>query len=563
MGEGAMEAGANADLVLYGGDVYTVDAARSWARAVAVRDGIIVRVGSDDDVRALVGPGTLEIGLEGRMLVPGFQDAHVHASAGGLERIRCDLSAVHTLEAYLDVVRRYAETHPEAPWILGGGWAMDVFPGGVAGRAELDAVVPDRPVFLSNRDHHAAWVNSKALELGGVTSSTPDPGDGRIERDALGEPIGTLQEGAMDLVDRIVPRPTLEEQRRGILEAQRYLHSLGITGWQEAIVGSYAVVPDCFDAYVALAAAGELTARVIGALWFERGRGEEQIDGLLERRARAADGRFRATSVKIMQDGVAENHTAAMLAPYLDGHGHGTGNTGLSYFPPEVLNRSIVRLDAEGFQVHVHAIGDRAVRESLDAIEAARTANGWSDHRHHISHLQFVHPDDVPRFRHLGVVANVQALWACNDPQVLELTVPFVEPDAVRSMYPIGSLVRSGAALAMGSDWPVSSPDALAEMHVAVNRRMPPGYLYGEPDADDPPLLPEQAVDLPTALAGFTIGSAFVNHLDRDTGSIEVGKRADLAVLSENLFAVGVDRIGQARVDMTIVDGAVVSERSA
>jgi len=539
-----------------------VDAARSWAHAVAVSDGVIVRVGSDEDVRELVGPATLEIALEGRMLVPGFQDAHVHASAGGLERIRCDLSTVHTLEAYLDVVRRYAEGHPGEPWILGGGWAMDVFPGGVARRDALDAVVADRPVFLSNRDHHAAWVNTKALELGGVTAGTPDPSDGRIERDELGAPVGTLQEGAMDLVDRVVPRPTLEEQRRGILEAQRYLHSLGITGWQEAIVGSYAVVPDCFDAYLALDAAGELTARVVGALWFERGRGEEQVDGLIERRARASAGRFRATAVKIMQDGVAENFTAAMLVPYLDGHGHGTGNTGLSYFPPEVLSRSVVRLDAEGFQVHVHAIGDRAVRESLDAIEAARTANGWSDHRHHISHLQFVHPADIPRFRQLGVVANAQALWACNDPQVLELTAPFVAPEALDVMYPFGSLVRSGATLAMGSDWPVSSPDPLAEIHVAVNRRMPPGYAYGGPDPNESPLLPEQAIDLPSALAGFTMGSAFVNHLDRITGSIEMGKRADLVVVSENLFARPAERIGEARVDATIVDGVVVHERS-
>lgn len=551
----------HADLVLHGGAIYTIDAVRSWAQAVAVRDGAIVRVGTDADVRELAGPATQEVALEGRMVVPGFQDAHIHASAGGLERIRCDLSGAHALDAYLDLVRRYAESHPEEPWILGGGWAMYVFPGGVAGRAALDAVVPDRPVFLSNRDHHAAWVNSRALELAGVGAETPDPDDGRIERDEHGEPVGTLQEGAMGLVERIVPRPTLDEQRRGILEAQSYLHSLGITGWQEAIVGDYAVIPDCFEAYVSLSEAGDLTSRVVGALWFERGRGDDQVEGLLQRRARAGDGRFRATSVKIMQDGIAENFTAAMLVPYLDGHGHATDNAGLSYFPPDVLNRSVTRLDAEGFQVHFHAIGDRAVREALDAIEAARRKNGPSDHRHHISHLQFVHPDDVPRIRELGVVANAQPLWACNDPQMVELTVPFIEPERLGWMYPFGSLVRSGAGLAFGSDWPVSSPDALAEIHVAVNRTMPPGYLYGEPGVDEQPLLPEERIDLPTALAAFTWGSAYVNHLDPMTGSIEIGKRADLVVLSENLLANPVEQIGQARVDMTLVDGAVVYER--
>ena len=546
---------------MHGGAVHTVDAARFRAQAVAVRKGEIVRVGTDAEVAELAGPRTQEIALEGRMLLPGFQDAHIHASAGGLERLRCDLSGVHSLEAYLDLIRRYAEQRPDEPWILGGGWAMDVFPGGVPTRAMLDAVVADRPVFLSNRDHHAAWVNSKALELAGVTAWTPDPTDGRIERAEHGGPVGTLQEGAVNLVGKIVPRPTLDEQRRGILEAERYLFSLGITAWQEAIVGDYVVIPDSYDGFVSLSEAGELTARVVGALWFERGRGEEQIDGLLARRERSRDGRFRATTVKIMQDGIVENFTAAMLVPYLDGNGHSTQSTGLSYFPPEVLNRSVTRLDAEGFQVHFHAIGDRAVREALDAIESARTSNGISDNRHHISHLQIVHPDDVPRFKALDVVANAQPLWACNDPQMLELTVPFLEPERLGWMYPFGSLVRSGAKLAFGSDWPVSSADALAEVHVAVNRTMPPGYLYGEPDKNEKPLLPEERIDLPTAIASFTIGSAHVNHLDNITGSIEVGKRADLVVLSEDLFARPVEEIGETRVDLTLVDGSVVYER--
>ena len=329
----------------------------------------------------------------------------------------------------------------------------------------------------------------------------------------------------------------------------------------KAIVGDYVVIPDSYDGFVSLSEAGELTARVVGAPWFEWGRGEEQIDGLLARRARASNGRFRATTVKIMQDGIVENFTAAMLAPYLDGYGHATEGTGLSYFPPEVLNRSVTRLDGEGFQVHFHAIGDRAVREALDAVEAALTANGPSDHRHHISHLQIVHPDDVPRFRTLGVVANAQPLWACNDPQMVELTVPFLEPERLGWIYPFGSLVRSGAKLAFGSDWPVSSPDVLAEVHVAVNRTMPPGYPYGEPDENEKPLLPEERIDLPTAIAAFTNGSAHVNHLDDITGSIEVGKRADLVVLSEDLSARPVEAIGETRVDLTLLDGAVIYER--
>jgi predicted amidohydrolase YtcJ len=266
--------------------------------------------------------------------------------------------------------------------------------------------------------------------------------------------------------------------------------------------------------------------------------------------------------VKIMQDGVVESFTAAMLVPYLDGGGDATGNAGTSYFPPEVLDALVTRLDAEGFQVHVHAIGDRAVREALDAIEAARVANGPSDRRHHIAHLQIVHPEDVPRFAALGVVANAQPLWACNDPQMLELTVPFLQPERLRWMYPFGTLVRSGARLAFGSDWPVSSPDPLAEVHVAVNRTMPPGYTYGDPDQPNEPLLPGERIDLPTALAASTDGSAYVNHLDHVTGSIEVGKRADLVVVSRDLFGDPVEEIGEATVDLTLVDGTVVFDGS-
>jgi len=555
-----------ADLVLRGGHAYLVDAARSWAQAVAVAGERIVAAGTDAEVSALIGPRTEVIDLAGRMLLPGFTDSHVHASGGGLERLRCDLSEAHGLDDYLAAVRGYAERHPGDGWITGGGWSMDVFPGGVPSKEDLDRAAPDRPVFLSNRDHHAAWVNSRALALAGVDADTPDPADGRIERDAGGEPSGTLQEGAMNLVERAVPRPGLDEQVTGICEGQRYLHALGITGWQEAIVGDYAVVPDCFDAYLEAGRRGLLTAQVVGALWWQRGTGTGQVTGLAERRDRAAraagpgPGGFRATSVKIMQDGVCENFTASMLAPYLDPHGHGTPGAGASFFDPEELKAAVTAADGLGFQVHLHAIGDRAVREALDAVEAARAANGPGGHRHHIAHLQVVHPDDVPRFRELAVVANCQPLWACNEPQMTDLTLPFLGPERAAWQYPFGSLSRSGAQLSFGSDWPVSSPNPLWEIHTAVNRTIPPGYPYSGPGAGEP-FLPSERIDLATALAAFTMGSAYVNHAERETGSIEAGKRADLVVLDRNLFAHPADEIALAQVDLTIVAGAVVHAR--
>ena len=543
---------ASADTVLVNGAVYTVDAARSWAQAVAITDGRIAIVGTDDDVRQAVGPGTEIVDLAGRMLVPGFQDAHVHPVSGGLDMLQCNLHDLSTADEYLAAIRAYADTHPEVPWILGGGWSMDAFEGGTPTAAALDRIVPDRPVYLPNRDGHGAWVNSLALTIGGVTRDTPDPADGRIERDAQGEPLGTLHEGAGDLVNVHAPEPSADDLAEGLRKGQEYLHSLGITAWQDAIVGTISWSNN-LDTYMRAATSGELTARVVGALWWDRHQGLEQIDALIDQRAGGVAGRFSATSVKIMQDGVCENFTAAVLSPYLDAHGAETDNRGISFVDPQLLCEAVTRLDAEGFQVHFHALAERAVRESLDAIEAALQTNGPSDGRHHLAHLQVVHPDDIPRFRQLGAVANAQPLWAAHESQMDDLTIPFLGEPRWRWQYPFGSLVRSGASLAMGSDWSVSSPDPLEEIHVAVNRQMPADYPHKVENREV--FLPEERLDLATALAGFTMGSAYVNHLDSTTGSIEVGKFADLAVIDRNLFERPVEEIASATVHQTYVEG--------
>jgi len=418
-----MASNGHADLAFVNGAVYTVDASRRWASAVAVSGGRIVSVGSDDDVRELVDGGTEVLDLRGRMLLPGFQDAHVHPPSSGFEMLHCNLSEAYAVDNYERIVAEYASAHPDEAWIVGGGWSMDVFPGGNPPKEVLDAVVRDRPVYLMSRDGHSAWANSRAFEIAGLTRETPDPVDGWIVRDDAREPAGTVHEGAFLLIERHIPDPTLSDWVEGLRAAQHHLHSLGITAWQDAHVGgSYPT----FDAYAQLAASGELTARVVGALWWDRHRGIEQVNDLLEARERGRIGRFAATTVKIMQDGVVENHTAAVLEPYLDADGRPTRNRGTSFVEAGDLKAGVTRLDAEGFQVHIHAIGERAVREALDAFETARAANGPSDHRHHIAHIQVVHPDDIPRFRELGVVANAQPLWAVNEGQMLHLTIPFL-----------------------------------------------------------------------------------------------------------------------------------------
>ncbi len=545
-----MQPASSADLAFVNGAVYTVDAARRWAQAVAVADGRISMVGTDAEVRELVDPRTEVIDLKGKMLVPGFQDAHCHPPPAGVDMLQCDLHDANGVDEYLRIIRGYAERHPDREWIVGGGWSMDSFPGGTPTKAMLDEIVPDRIVFLPNRDGHGAWVNSRALEVAGIDRDTPDPSDGRIERDAEGEPSGTLHEGAMQPLDDLAPEITRQEWEEGLLTAQFYLHGLGITAWQDAIVGgSY----DSLDAYLAVAGRGELTARVIGALWWERSRGLEQIEDLVAARERGRAGRFEATTVKIMQDGVCENFTAAVLEPYLGADGEPTDNRGISFVDPELLKEAVTRLDALGFQVHFHALAERAVRESLDAIEAARRANGPNDLRHHLAHIQVVHPDDIPRFRELGAVANAQPLWAAHESQMDDLTIPFLGEPRWTWQYPFGSLVRAGAVLAMGSDWSVSSPDPLEEIHVAVNRVMPPDYPHKVERRDV--FLPDERIDLGTAIAGFTMGSAYVNHLDEVTGSIEVGKYADLAVIDRNLFAHPADEIADASVLLTLVEG--------
>ncbi|MEZ0114648.1 putative amidohydrolase YtcJ [Catenulispora sp. EB89] len=547
-----------ADLVFTGGPCYTVDAARSWAGAVAVAGGRITAVGRHADVKNLIGPGTEVVDLAGKLLLPGFQDAHVHPVLGGTTLRQCDLHELHTAEEFVAAVADYAARNPQATWIRGGGWSMDTFPGGMPTKEMLDAVVPDRPVALPNRDVHGMWVNSKALEVCGITRDTPDPFDGRIERDADGEPNGCLQEGAMALVNAHLPVPAKDEMAEGLLAGQAYLHSFGITAWQDAWIGDGLGVGDVFETYLDAATSDALTARVAGALWWERKSGLEQLELFRERReaAEAAGaGRFRARTVKIMLDGVAENHTAALLSPYLDGCGCSTDNAGLDFIDPDKLKTYVTELDAAGFQVHFHALGDRAVRNALDALEAARAANGPGG-RHHLAHLQVVHPKDIERFRRLGATANIQALWAAHEPSMDELTIPFLGEERAGWQYPFGSLSRAGATIAAGSDWSVTSPNPLWGIHTAVNR-VEPG-LSAEEFAARKVFYPAERLELGQAIAAYTAGSAYVNRLDDVTGSVEVGKLADLVVLDRDPFEGPAWEIGEARVLRTFVEGVEV-----
>jgi predicted amidohydrolase YtcJ len=548
-----------ASLVLINARLWSPDGVGAGCDAIVAEGGRITALTTGVQARAQVGPGTRVIDLGGRLAIPAFGDAHVHPVGGGLESLRCDLTGPRSRDRYLQLIGDCARPLGPEEWVLGGGWSMEAFPGGIPSAADLVEAAGGRPGFLPNRDHHSAWVSPAALARAGVTRDTPDPADGRIERDPSGAPSGALHDGAMRLVSRLIPAPTPDELAAGLRAGQRHLHALGVTHWQDAIIGDAPDIgiPDALGTYRRAAAEGWLTAQVNGALWWNRTQGPDQIPGLLARRAQtaAAGGNFRATSVKMMLDGVCETFTAAMTEPYT---GHQDG--GDLFIPEKEVATALRLLSREGFQVHFHAIGDRAVTAALNAVASAGPVSSAQDLRHHIAHLQFIRPGDLDRFADLGVVANFQPLWATHDPQMDELTLPFVGPERAGWQYRVGTLARRGARLAFGSDWPVSSADPLQEIHVAVNRRL--SARLGRPGTaeTDRPFLPAEALPLAQAMTAFTAGVAYVNHREPELGSLRPGHRADVAVLSQDIFARPPAEIGDTRVELTIAGGQAVYE---
>jgi predicted amidohydrolase YtcJ len=532
-----------ADLVLLHGAVYpfAIDSAR--AEAVAIRHGVVVYVGDDRGARRLVGHGTTLQRLNGKMVLPAFHDTHMHPR-GGIGLAECTLDDLGTREAVVDSVRRCAALHPDLAWIRGRGWQLPVFPAANPRKEWLDAVVPDRPVYLVAADGHSAWVNSKALALAGVNRTTKDPPGGRIERDpASGEPTGTLRESAQRLVARLLPPRTQAEIRAGIRRALAMANRFGITAVHEAAAG-----PGLLEAYAALDSAGELTARIIAAIETDPRAGPQQVDSLRAWRARYAGRQYFAPrAAKIFADGVIEAKTAALLTPYLDG----TGRSGEPNLSPAAMDTLVSALDAAGFQVHIHAIGDRAVRMSLDAYAFARRHNGPRDARPIIAHLEVIDPADIPRFAELGVIPSFQPLWAWADNYITDLTVPVLGPERSRWLYPIGSVARTGAHLTAGSDWPVSSMNPLEAIQVAITRRAPTA-------PSGPAWIPEETVDLGTMLRAYTEGGAYAAGEETSNGTLELGKAADLIVVDRDLYQIPVTDIHRARVLLTLLDGRVV-----
>jgi hypothetical protein len=554
-GEAAEE--GKADVVLRSGKIYTADPQRSIKQAIAFTGNAIVAVGTDADVETLIGPNTKVVDLGGMLVLPGMFDTHIHPIIGAVDRSKCSLEGVKaTVEALKPVIQACLAEAPGGPDDWFEAVQLDNY-GFSATAKDLDTIEAERPMALAGNDGHTIWVNSRGLELLGITAETPDPPGGKIARDASGAPAGSFTDAAATIVSDKMPVPSLDERAAWTALALKDMSAYGLT----SILDAY-VTPADAEVWRELYDSGRLAMRVRMAVYLA------DPSSLFRPAANASDaaiGRFVATAkkgdidpdflrsslVKVFADGVMEYpaQTAAMLSPYLDKDGKPTDKSGALYFEPDDFARLVTRLDAEGIAVHVHAIGDRGVRATLDAFEAARKANGDRDNRHQIAHLQLVDPADFPRFKELGVIADMQLEWARREPATEGPLEPYLGPKRYKYVYPAGSLYRAGATIAGGSDWDISSFNPFRAMQVAVTRAL---------GKDQRPLNIDEAIPLTTAIDAYTINAAYAMKQDKTTGSLEVGKRADLVVLDRDILTIDPDRIGETKVLFTYLDGRLV-----
>ncbi|MGE3274460.1 MAG: amidohydrolase [Vicinamibacterales bacterium] len=539
------------DLIIVNGHVYTGQPDDRFAEAVAIQGNKILAVGSNAEIRRLRRAQTEVIDADGGSVLPGFDDAHVHFLSGGLGLTGVDLSEAATAEAVAEAIGAWAGAHPDRAWVAGRGWYYDAFPGGMPTRQALDAVVPDRPAYLEAFDGHTAWVNSAALAAAGITRRTPNPPNGIIGRDPRsGEPSGVLKEAAMGLVERRMPAPSADEKLDALRAAIRQANRLGVTSVQNA-----SGTADELELYDALRRSGELSVRVYAALSADGSLDEKTLarfDAL--RRRFPDDPLFKTGSIKLILDGVVESFTAALLEPYATN----PRESGTPTMTPATLQRIVRLLDRDGWQILIHAIGDRSVRMALDAYEQAAAANPAPPRgrRHRIEHIETLDPADIPRFAELGVVASMQPYHAVPVVGPSDVWTANLGPERARRGWMFETLRTSGARLAFGSDWPVATLDPLPGLHVAVNRTT----LEGLPDGG---LVPEERLALAAAIDASTRNAAWASFDEHRKGVLDRDMLADVVILTEDIFDLPPERLTDAVVRTTIFDGKVVYERSS
>jgi len=537
-----------ADEVFLDGSIHTFNQSLSIENSIAIKDGIILAVGTKSSIQKLIGENTKVNNLEGKMMLPSFHDAHSHPIWDGVNRLKCILTDLYDIQDIKDMLRvcLNSELTQTTGWIVGSGLNIGLFSAGNPNKSLLDDISKDIPIILWANDGHSALANSKAFELANITAETINPPYGVIERDPqTGEPSGTLRESsAINLVLVLTPKDTDSDYDKGLSISQEMAHSFGITSVLEAAVGERHMAT-----YKRAADREELDLRVFTCLEYGKTNfvhDANTFEDVYLKLDQFNHPRINVNCVKIFIDGVLEGQTGALLEPYLD-----SGEIGELILEKESLNKAIARFDSENRQVHTHAIGDRAVRAALDAYEYALKENGSLDNRHHISHLQMISKEDIPRFSELNIAATFQAVWAMPDEYITGISIPEIGIERVNKMYPIQSVFEAGGLIVGGSDWAVTTMNPLIAIETAITRKDPEDRLNGTLNKDE-------RMGLTEMLKAYTINAAYIMHQDNITGSIEAGKFADLIILDKNLYNITPNEISEVRVVATIIEGKTV-----
>jgi predicted amidohydrolase YtcJ len=537
------------DLIVINGKVYAADGGTELAEAVAVRGNKVIRVGSNREIQRLKRAQTIVVDAKGGAVMPGFNDAHAHIVNGGLSLDQINLGDADTLDAIKDTIRVWSEAHPEREWITGRGWYYQPFNGAMPTRQVLDALVPDRPAYLIAYDGHTGWANTKALKAAGINRRTKAPANGVIVKDPrTGEPTGALKEAAMALMTAAAPKPSDEDRLAAIRAAIDEAHRFGITSVQDA--GGTAADLELFDR---LRKRRELTLRVYQALRADATLTEAGLDEIEQVRTRFADDPVLKTgAIKLIADGVIESHTAAMLEPYANR----PSVTGDPRFTPEQLNKVVKMLDKRGWQVMTHAIGDNAVRMTLDAYQAAAETNAAAERgrRHRIEHIETIDPADIPRFGKLGVIAAMQPVHATPSPTPGDVWSVNIGDERASRGWMWASIAKAGGRLAFGSDWPVMTLDPLKGLHVAVTRTTHDGLPEGG-------WIPTERLPIRKAIDAYTRDAAWASFDELRKGMLKRDMLADIVVLTDDIFSGPASRLTTTEVAVTIADGKVVYRR--
>jgi predicted amidohydrolase YtcJ len=551
---GLAQTARSADIILTNARIYTVNSRQKWAEAIAVRGEKILAVGDKAKIDSYHGKSTKVIDAQGHLLLPGFTDSHIHFLDGALSLQHVQLDDAKNLEEIQKRLKEYASAHPEEKWILGRGWSYPVFaPSGLPDKKDLDAIIPDRPVYLEGFDGHTWWANSKALETAGITRQTPDPPGGTIVRDPkTGEATGAIKEDAADdLIRRVIPAPPREEKLRALRAGMREANRVGLVRVHSASgVGIASSDLQNADLYDELRRGGELTLRLYMAYRAQPPTlTNESLKAIESARSRYHNEWISAGAVKFFLDGVIESHTAAMLEPYSDDR----TQIGSLLWDPENYTEAVAELDQRGLQIFTHAIGDKAVRLALDAYQHAAEVNHSRDERHRIEHIETVSAQDISRFGRLGVIASMQPLHSYPDEDTLGIWARNAGPERATRAWAWRSIEQGGGVLAFGSDWPVVTLNPWPGVQTALTRQTSEGEPVGG-------FVPKQRLSLEDTIRAYTLGAAFAGRREKTEGSLEPGKLADLIILDRDLFQIEPSDIGKTQVLLTMVGGKVVYE---